>query len=148
MHQALVSGTVSISIINSFEMIEVEQNQRNAVSIALGKFYFAIEPFFESSVVVKRGQRISHRLVLDLLEQPGMADGNGELIGDGLDHHHLFALPGTARSVFDYQEAHLQIAINDRSLQLARTDRGIKGKAIRRKRRGSGIPTGVLTSSG
>lgn len=72
-----------MGIVNLFEMVEVEKDQRERTVVPLCPLSFVIDQFIEMAGVVESGQIISDDELIYFFEILGIFDGDRHIIGDG-----------------------------------------------------------------
>ena len=98
---------MTVRVVDALEMIEVKKNERDLLIVAIGELRFSIEAILKISVVEQSGQRVGHRLCLNLTKQACVAYGDRELVGNRLDHQDFFVFPNAKRGVvLDQQDAY------------------------------------------
>src|SRR3990167_9131121 len=77
----IIAFEVAMLVVKLFEMIQVDQRQRNRRALALCNGQLAGKKLIQITPVVKPGQRVTQRLLLQLLMQVG--DGAQALLTEG-----------------------------------------------------------------
>lgn len=80
--ERFVTCIVTGRIVQFFESIEIQHQQRHGLVLPCGHLQFAIELHFERAPVVATGQRIGEGLLLHLRKQICVVDSHRNLVSD------------------------------------------------------------------
>src|SRR5579864_4031248 len=78
-----VAGIVTIGVVESFEVVEIEHENPQPVLGANGAARLAFHHLFEVAAVVETSQRIANRLVTKCFAEAEIGDRKSDLVGKG-----------------------------------------------------------------
>ena len=87
--QQAAADEVAVAVVDLLEVVEVEEEDAELVAEAGGAVDLGLDGVVEVARVVKSGAVIGDGEFLDLFDGAGVVDGDGGVVGQGLQEHEL-----------------------------------------------------------
>ena len=96
---------VAVIVIDQLEAVEVEEEDAELVAEAVGAIDLGLDGAVEMARVVESGAVVGDGQFLDLLDGAGVVNGDGGIVGQGLEEHELIAAEGGHIDVDELDDA-------------------------------------------
>jgi len=112
--QRSVARVVAVRVVDALEVVYVDEYERDGLAHAGRKMKVALKLNLEEAAVEAARQPVGQCLLLHLLEEARVVDGDGHLVGHRAHEHYLVVLPDAHRVVRrDHQHAHRALVEDD-----------------------------------
>ena len=105
------------SVIHLLETVQVKQHERKDTPGARGTFPLGLQGFHEEVMGLDPGQAVGNSLLSGTLEDEGVVQGGGEMVGQSAQDHHVFLLEGTLLDALHVQHAQHLVGVEDGQAQ-------------------------------
>src|SRR3989449_294279 len=108
--EQLRAHQVPESVVDLLEMVEIDEDQREFVVVALGAVNLRFQDEIQVARVVKAGAVVGDRELMNSLDMPGVLERNGSKVGQGFQQRQVAALEAIRPHAID-QFNHAQAAV-------------------------------------